>query len=91
MAREGLECQDIENLRPHYAKTLWHWVDRLEANDVRARELVGEKKFRIWQTYMAGFALAFERNWDAIYQILAGKPLPDGTLPVPLTRDYMYS
>jgi hypothetical protein len=26
----GLECLDSENLRPHYGKTLWHWVTRLE-------------------------------------------------------------
>ena len=31
MARHGLETWDAECLRPHYARTLWHWVDRLEA------------------------------------------------------------
>ena len=91
MAREGLECADVENLRPHYAKTLWHWVDRLENNADQARELVGEKKFRIWRTYMGGFAVAFERNWDAIYQVLAGKPDANGKSAYPLTRDYMYT
>ncbi len=91
MAREGLECSDVENLRPHYAKTLWHWVDRLETNHEKALELVGERKYRIWRTYMAGFAVAFERNWDAIHQVLAGKPLDSGQPAYPLTRDYMYS
>ena len=32
MGRQGLEVWDAECLRPHYARTLWHWVDRLEAN-----------------------------------------------------------
>ena len=91
MAREGLECSDIENLRPHYAKTLWHWVDRLETNQDKALELVGEKKYRIWRTYMAGFAVAFERNWDALHQVLAGKPLENGQPAYPLTREYIYS
>ena len=29
-ARAGLECLDGENLRPHYGRTLWNWVARLE-------------------------------------------------------------
>ena len=24
MAAQGLECQDVESLRSHHAKTLWH-------------------------------------------------------------------
>ena len=91
MSREGLECCDVENLRPHYAKTLWHWVDRLESNQDQALELVGERKYRIWRTYMAGFAVAFERNWDALHQVLAGKTGDSGQPAYPLTRDYMYS
>ena len=91
MSREGLECCDVENLRIHYAKTLWHWVDRLEAHQDKALELVGEKKYRIWRVYMAGFAVAFERNWDALHQVLAGKPHDNGQPAYPLTRDYMYS
>ena len=90
MSREGLECCDVENLRVHYAKTLWHWVDRLEANQDKALEMVGEKKYRIWRVYMAGFAVAFERNWDALHQVLAGKPHDNGQPAYPLTRDYMY-
>lgn len=90
MAREGLECSDVENLRIHYAKTLWHWVDRLETHQEQALALVGERNFRIWRTYMAGFAVAFERNWDALHQVLASKPASDGKPAYPLTRDYMY-
>ncbi|MEK7835873.1 MAG: class I SAM-dependent methyltransferase, partial [Pseudomonadota bacterium] len=58
MARENLECLDVECLRPHYAKTLWHWVERLDARRDEARALVGEKKYRTWRIYMAGYALA---------------------------------
>ncbi len=91
MCREKLECLDVENLRPHYAKTLWHWVERLEKNQEQARALVGEEKYRIWRAYMAGFAYAFEQGWDAIYQVVAAKPMQDGTVPMyPFTRDYMY-
>ena len=90
MARDGLELIDAEALREHYARTLWHWVDRLEKNSEAARREVGEEKFRVWRIYLAGSAHAFDRGWLSIFQLLAGKPLPDGRLPHPATRDYMY-
>ena len=31
LAADGLELIDAEALREHYARTLWHWVDRLES------------------------------------------------------------
>ena len=37
MAAQGLEVIDAEALREHYAKTLWHWCERLEANADAAR------------------------------------------------------
>jgi cyclopropane-fatty-acyl-phospholipid synthase len=90
MARQGLEVVDAEALREHYGKTLWHWVERLEANAEAARAEVGEEKFRIWRIYMAGSAHAFDRGWLSLWQLLGGKPLRDGRLPHPLTRGYMY-
>ena len=91
LARAGLELVDAEALREHYAKTLWCWLDGLEANADAARAEVGEEKFRVWRIYLAGSAHAFERGWLSIWQLLAGKPLPDGELPHPLTRDYIYT
>jgi len=91
LAAQGLEVIDGEALREHYARTLWHWVDRLEANADAARAEVGEEKFRVWRIYMAGSAHAFDRGWMSLWQLLAGKPLADGRLPHPLTREYMYA
>jgi cyclopropane-fatty-acyl-phospholipid synthase len=51
---------------------------------------VGEKTYRVWRIYMAGSAHAFSRGWLSVFQILAGRPYPDGALPLPLTRDYVY-
>ncbi len=90
MAARGLELIDAEPLREHYARTLWHWVDRLERNADAARREAGEEKFRTWRIYLAGSGHAFDRGWLSIFQLLAGKPFPDGRLPHPLTRDYMY-
>jgi cyclopropane-fatty-acyl-phospholipid synthase len=90
LSAAGLECVDAESLRPHYARTLWHWVDRLERNAEAACALVGEGRYRVWRVYMAGSAHAFTRGWISLFQLLAGKPLADGTLPYPYRRDHIY-
>ncbi len=90
MSRQGLECLDVESLRPHYARTLWHWVERLEAEVDQVRRLVSEEVYRTWRAYLAGFAYAFEQGWVSVYQILAAKPLEDGSVPYPLARESIY-
>lgn len=91
MADQGLESWDVENLRPHYARTLWHWVENLEANREAAIARVGEKIYRVWRIYMAGSAHAFERGWLSLYQVLASAPAATVTPPVPLTREHLYA
>jgi cyclopropane-fatty-acyl-phospholipid synthase len=91
MAACGLEAIDAEALREHYAKTLWRWTERLVANADAARREAGEERFRVWRIYMAGSAHAFDRGWLSLWQVLAGRPLPDGRLPHPLTREDLYS
>jgi cyclopropane-fatty-acyl-phospholipid synthase len=90
MAAAGLETVDAEALREHYARTLWHWTERLEANAEAARREAGDERYRVWRIYMAGSAHAFARGWLSLWQVLAGKTMPDGALPHPLTRRYMY-
>ena len=53
MERAGFEIHDVEGLRPHYALTLRHWVQRLEANRDAALREVGEATYRVWRLYMA--------------------------------------
>jgi len=90
-AAGGLECLDAENLRPHYARTLWEWVRRLDNRGDEARKLIGEQKYRIWRIYMAGSAHAFDQGWLELWQVLAGKPLAPGVQPnYPYRRDYIY-
>ena len=65
MERSGFEIHDVEGLRPHYALTLRHWVQRLEARREEALREVDEVTFRIWRLYMAACALEFEAgDWD---------------------------
>jgi cyclopropane-fatty-acyl-phospholipid synthase len=98
MAEQGLEGLDTENLRPHYARTLWAWSDALEARLDEARGVTGEKTLRAYRLYLAGSALGFERGWMALHQTLAARPsgsMDDGPLrgaqsSYPFRRDYMY-
>ncbi len=90
MAAAGLEATDVENLRRHYALTARHWSRRFEHNAGQLRALVGEKRYRIWRTYLAGCAYGFAHNWIGLHQIVAVKAGSPGANPLPLTRDYMY-
>jgi cyclopropane-fatty-acyl-phospholipid synthase len=90
MAAAGLEVMDVETLRLHYAKTLWHWSNRLEAVLDAARRYAGEKRLRIWRTYLAGCARAFEQRWVSIQQVLAVKTENAAFNPLPWTREYIY-
>jgi cyclopropane-fatty-acyl-phospholipid synthase len=91
MGAAGLEVMDSETLRLHYAKTLEHWSARLEANLGKAHEFAGEKRLRIWRTYLAGCAHAFAQGWVSIQQVLAVKTGDPKRNPLPWTRDYMYA
>ena len=90
MERAGFEIHDVEGLRPHYALTLRHWVQRLEAHREAALREVGEPTYRVWRLYMAACALDFEAGTTGIYQILASKP-NRGEWPVPLSRGDLYA
>jgi cyclopropane-fatty-acyl-phospholipid synthase len=90
MSSQGLEPWDSECLRPHYARTLWNWVDRLDRNAEQAKKLIGEQRYRIWRIYMAGSAHAFDRGWISIFQILALKPMANGAVSYPPTRGHVY-
>ena len=97
MARAGLEVVDAENLRPHYARTLWDWSDALEAQLDAAHHVLAadgdaqraEKTLRAYRLYLAGSAMSFEKGWLALHQVLATRPAgPQSNYP--FKRDYMY-
>ncbi len=75
LANGGLEGLDVENLRPHYARTLWAWSDALEARLPEARQILsgeqGERSLRAYRMYLAGCAMGFEHGWIALHQVLA--------------------
>jgi cyclopropane-fatty-acyl-phospholipid synthase len=89
MEHAKFEIVDVEGLRPHYARTLRHWVQRLEQQHAQALEYVNEATFRVWRLYMAACAMEFETGELGVYQILATRRGGrNGSMP--LTRRYMY-
>ena len=86
-ADAGLEMVDTENLRPHYAKTLWDWSDRLERNLHAAGEVANERTVRAYRMYLAGCALGFEKNWISLHQFLFKRECT----PYAFNREYMYA
>ena len=106
LSSAGLEMVDTENLRPHYARTLWAWSDALESRLDKALQVLEEsagaehaaRVLRAYRLYLAGCAMSFERGWISLHQILATRP--DGDLHTgamrgaqsvfPFNRAYMY-
>lgn len=98
MSDAQFEPLDLENLRPHYARTLWAWSDALEARLTQARELTRENVVRAYRVYLAGSAMGFEQGWMSLFQMLAARP--DGQVqlhamrgaqsPYPFNRGYIY-
>jgi cyclopropane-fatty-acyl-phospholipid synthase len=89
MSAAGLEVTDVESLRRHYARTAHEWASRLESNRERAIDMVGDRRYRIWQIYFAGCAHGFAHEWMNVYQMLARKA-GGAVNPIPLTREYVY-
>ena len=106
VAASGLEMVDTENLRPHYARTLWAWSDTLEAKLGEAQTILqaqydeakAAKAIRAYRLYLAGSAMGFEHGWIALHQMLCSRP--DGDLATgemkgaqsgyPFNREYIY-
>lgn len=51
-----------------------------------AHRLLGRRRI-----YLAGMALAFDRGWLSVAQVLAYKPSGDRPSPRPWTRGYQYN
>ncbi|HLS18112.1 MAG TPA: class I SAM-dependent methyltransferase [Paenalcaligenes sp.] len=103
LSQGHLEALDVENLRPHYARTLWAWSDGLEQQLDAARQILtgaqGERSLRAYRLYLAGCAMGFEQGWISLHQVLAQHDVvkgnsheldyPEGQA-YPWRRDYMY-
>lgn len=82
-----LTVLDVENLRPHYARTLEHWLDRFEkvADEVRRR--FDDRFVRMWRLYLASSIASFRTGSCQLYQVLFARP---SSSHLPWTRAHLY-
>jgi cyclopropane-fatty-acyl-phospholipid synthase len=85
----GWEVRDVESLREHYVLMARAWSRRLEENQERARELVGDAIHRAWRLGAAGCAYRHRVGRLSLFQTLLAKP-DNGRSGLPLTRADWY-
>ncbi|HEY5090053.1 MAG TPA: cyclopropane fatty acyl phospholipid synthase [Polyangia bacterium] len=74
-----LVAEDVQNIGPHYDRTLMAWWENFDAAwpDLRAR--YGDTFYRQWKFYLLSSAAAFRARYLNLYQIVAtvtGAPQP---------------
>ncbi len=77
---------DIENLRPHYNKTIEHWIERFEQNINKIKQMYDDKFIRMWRLYLNGAAASFKWGDTQLYQIVFSK----GQIGIPFYRGNLY-
>lgn len=65
-----LTVLDVENLRLHYAETLWHWLHRFEQSVDAIRPRYGDEFIRKWRLYLAISYSAFETGGLQLFQVV---------------------
>ncbi len=84
--QSGLIVTDIEILRLHYAKTIFHWRRRFAANRDTIAALYDERFCRMFEFYLSSAELAFRHLDHMNFQL----QLVHQHDAAPLTRDYMF-
>jgi cyclopropane-fatty-acyl-phospholipid synthase len=69
----GFETEHVEGYREHYARTLTHWADNLDANLPRAEQIAGPERLRVWRLYIRAARSGFRTGFTSIYQVRAVK------------------
>jgi cyclopropane-fatty-acyl-phospholipid synthase len=82
-----LSVIDVENLRPHYARTLQCWRERFEHSTGIIRRMFDEKFVRMWRWYLAGSEAAFSTGDLQLFQVTFA---PRSNLGLPWTRADLY-
>lgn len=83
----GFSVLDVENLRPHYARTLEHWLTRYERATDEVRQMFDETFVRSWRFYLACSIAGFRTGSLQLFQIAFNRA---GMNDAPWTRDFLY-
>jgi cyclopropane-fatty-acyl-phospholipid synthase len=84
---QGFSILDIENLRPHYARTLEFWLDGFEKSADRVESMLGSEFVRVWRLYLAGAVAALRTGTLQLFQIVFARA---GCQQLPWTRAHLY-
>ncbi len=76
LRRQNFYIIDVENLRPHYAKTLDKWIENFENNIDKIRKMYSESFIRMWRLYLNAASESFKYGESQVYQILFSKGKP---------------
>jgi cyclopropane-fatty-acyl-phospholipid synthase len=69
LERAGFVSEHVEGFAEHYARTLTHWIERLDANLDEAGRLAGPERLRVWRLYLRAARNGFRRGFSSIYQV----------------------
>jgi cyclopropane-fatty-acyl-phospholipid synthase len=78
---------DVENLRLHYARTLYHWRQRFRAAETWVRSRYGDQFYRAWNLYLAGSEATFLAGTMQLFQVVFS---PVESKPPYITRTSLY-
>lgn len=84
----GFVLTDLENLRPHYGRTLDEWIARFEAHRDDVTASFGEEFVRMWRYYLNASAVGFKTGGIRLYQVTFTKGI---SRTLPWTRECLYS
>jgi cyclopropane-fatty-acyl-phospholipid synthase len=83
----GFSVVDVDNLRPHYAQTLRHWLERFNAHEQQVADMFDPAFVRTWRLYLSGSAAAFTAGALQLFQVLFRRP---DCAVLPMTRAHLY-
>ena len=70
-----LRLNHLEDLSPHYARTLWEWRKAFHANLGRVRTMGFDERFiRMWEYYLCYCEGGFAEHFTGVLQVLFSKP-----------------
>jgi len=78
---------DVENLRPHYQKTLEAWLERFELSRQQVSNMFGPEFVRMWRLYLAGAVAAFRAGTLQLFQVVFART---ACQRIPWTRAHLY-
>lgn len=83
-----LSVLDVENLRPHYARTLECWLNRFEKSADQVEEMYGPDFVRTWRLYLSGAIAGFRAGTLQLFQMVFARR---GCQQIPWTRAHLYA